>query len=168
VLVAAALAVAALPGLAPARSDVSQSPFEASLLREINHIRSAHGLRPVAASIPLARAADAHTASMGRLGYFAHDSADGTRWDKRIARFYPHGKTSYWMVGENLLFASGAVVLTTSAAVAMWMESPEHRRNILEPRWRSVGISELFVPHAPGDFGGEDTVLLVTDFGARS
>ena len=71
------------------------------------------------------------------------------------------------MAGENLLFASGAVVITDAEAVREWMESPDHRRNILEPRWRDIGIAEVFVPHAPGDFGGENTVLLVTDFGAR-
>ncbi len=165
-LVAAALALAAVPASAPAAVELTQSPLETSLLQELNKIRTSHGLRPLVASAPLSRAADAHAVSMGRLGYFSHTSADGTSFDRRIARFY--SKTSYrsWMVGENLLYSSGHI--SSGEAVAMWLESPDHRRNILEPRWRSIGIAEAFAPHAAGVFEGDDVTLLVTDFGARS
>ena len=164
-LAAAALAVAAAPASAPAAVDVGQSPLETSLLQRLNHIRTAHGLRPLGASLPLARAATAHATSMGRLGYFSHNSADGTSWDRRIARYYSKASYRSWMVGENLLFSDGEI--SSRDAVSMWLDSPDHRRNILEPRWRSIGIAAVFVPHAPGDFGGEDVTLLVTDFGSR-
>jgi len=164
-LAAAALALAAAPASTPAAVDVSQSPLETSLLQELNKIRTSHGLRPLVASAPLARAADAHATSMGRLGYFSHTSADGTSFDRRIARFYSKASYRSWMVGENLLWSTGHI--SSGEAVAMWLESPDHRRNILEPRWRSIGIAAAFAPHAGGAFEGEDVTLLVTDFGAR-
>ena len=87
-LAAAALALAAAPASAPAAVELTQSPLETSLLQELNKIRTSHGLRPLVASPALSRAADAHAVSMGRLGYFSHTSADGTSFDRRIARFY--------------------------------------------------------------------------------
>ena len=48
------------------------------------------------------------------------------------------------------------------------MGSPGHRKNILQPRWREVGLSALTVPAAPGVFGGRDVVIITTDFGVRT
>jgi hypothetical protein len=49
----------------------------------------------------------------------------------------------------------------------MWMNSPPHRRVLLTPTWRDVGISALHVTAAPGDFGGDDVTLVTADFGIR-
>ena len=101
-------------------------------------------------------AADAHAVSMGRLGYFSHTSADGTSFDRRIARFY--SKTAYrsWMVGENLLFSSGHI--SSGEAVAMWLESPDHRpqhpRAPLEVDRDRRGLH----PARRGRFEGEDVI----------
>jgi uncharacterized protein YkwD len=48
------------------------------------------------------------------------------------------------------------------------MASHGHRRNILAPGWREVGLSALTVPAAPGVFGGRDVVIITTDFGFRT
>lgn len=170
-LIAAALTILAAAPLSAtaARSAATvsaQNSLEAPLLAELNRVRADHGLRPLSASLPLARAADAHAASMGELGYFSHTSADGTRFDTRIARFYPSANARTWAVGENLLWSSGE--LTAAKAVALWMASPGHRRNILDPNWRKIGISAVLAQRAGGVFGGDDAMLLVTDFGVRS
>lgn len=171
-LLAAALSVLAAtaapaPAAAAATSNLSaQDALEAPLLAELNRVRASHGLRPVTASIPLARAADAHAASMGRIGYFSHTSADGTTFDKRIGRFYPAASFKLWKVGENLLWSSGE--LSAAEAVALWMASPGHRRNILDPAWRRIGVSAVRAAAAGGTFGGRDVTLLVTDFGLRA
>jgi len=170
-LLAVALSLlAATSGTASAAGSAStvtaQDVLEAPLLAELNRVRADHGLHPLAASLPLARAADGHAASMGRLGYFSHTSANGTSFDRRIARFYPVSSSSLWKVGENLLWSSGE--LTPAEAVALWMASPGHRRNILDPAWRKIGISAVLVEAAGGLFGGRDVTLLVTDFGVRS
>jgi uncharacterized protein YkwD len=48
------------------------------------------------------------------------------------------------------------------------MKSPGHRKNILTPGWREIGISAVAVRSAPGVFGGRDVVIVTTDFGTRS
>ena len=47
------------------------------------------------------------------------------------------------------------------------MKSPGHRKNILTPRWREIGLSALRVASAPGIYGGRDVVIITTDFGIR-
>jgi uncharacterized protein YkwD len=47
------------------------------------------------------------------------------------------------------------------------MASPEHRDNILTPRWREIGISALHVPAAPGTYHGQEVTVITTDFGVR-
>jgi uncharacterized protein YkwD len=49
----------------------------------------------------------------------------------------------------------------------MWMASPEHRRNVLDPMWRDVGISALHAPVAPGIFAGGPVTVVTADFGRR-
>jgi uncharacterized protein YkwD len=47
------------------------------------------------------------------------------------------------------------------------MNSPEHRANILTPRWREIGISAVHVASAPGTFKGLEVTIITTDFGVR-
>lgn len=69
-------------------------------------------------------------------------------------------------VGENLLWSTGE--LSPAEAVALWMARPGHRRSILDPAWRKIGISAVRAQAAGGEFGGRDVTLLVTDFGVRA
>ena len=101
---------------------------------------------------------------MSELGYFAHDFGR-TPFDSWIQRFYPaHGFRS-WTAGENILWATQP--LTPRKALDLWMQSPGHRRNILFPDYREVGIATVDVTAAPGVFSGLDVTIAVTDFGAR-
>ena len=45
------------------------------------------------------------------------------------------------------------------------MASPPHRKNILTPHWREIGISAMRLAAAPGVFGGQDATIITTDFG---
>ena len=69
---------------------------------------------------------------MGADGYFEHNSHDGTAFWKRIERWYGSGGYGYWSVGENLLWSSPDV--EPAGALELWMDSPEHRANILTAR----------------------------------
>jgi uncharacterized protein YkwD len=103
---------------------------------------------------------------MGRYGFFAHDSRDGSEFWQRVQRYYgPEGHGS-WSVGENLLWASPT--LSAAKALQMWMASPGHRKNILTARWREIGLSAVTVTSAPGVFGNRDVTIITTDFGTRS
>ena len=102
---------------------------------------------------------------MAQRGYFSHNSANGTSFDKRIARFYSLGGKRYWSVGENLLWSSPDV--SASAALDMWLNSPEHRKILFTARWREIGLSAVHVQAAPGAFGGREVTIVTADFGVR-
>jgi uncharacterized protein YkwD len=154
----ALLCVAALSGLGAAARPAHAS-LNARVFAQLNMTRSAHGLAPLRPSPRLAAAARAHSSEMVTAGYFSHDSFDGSVFWRRIRRYSVPGA-----VGENLLWAMPAV--SARRAVAMWMASPEHRGNILDPDWRVIGISAVHAAAAPGYFGGRAVTVVTTDFGA--
>jgi uncharacterized protein YkwD len=161
------LLVAAGPALSlpTARGAVAaQDRLEPPLLVELNRVRRAHGVGPLRVSSSLSRAAHLHAATMGARGFFGHDSADGTSFDRRIAQFYPARPARTWIVGENLLWATD---VSAREAVRMWMRSPAHRANVLSGRFREIGLGAVRARGARGDFRGYDVTILVTDFGSR-
>ncbi|HSP71268.1 MAG TPA: CAP domain-containing protein [Gaiellaceae bacterium] len=131
--VAAALAAAALLALPAVAGASSMTSSEASLLREINRVRIAHGVPALHFDARLARAARAHSEDMARKGYFAHGSFAG-----RMLHFGVHGP----FVGENLAWGTGSFG-TAPGIVSAWLRSPEHRANLLRPGFRRIGLGEL-------------------------
>lgn len=147
------------------RSISSLGDLNAGVIAQLNVIRAEYRLPPLTADQSLAAAARQHTTEMLLDGYFAHTSSGGGAFWKRLQLFYPPGQGS-WSVGENLLWSSGA--LDSKRAVELWMASPEHRANILNPAWRVIGVSSEKAFGAPGTYGGRTVVVITTDFGARS
>jgi uncharacterized protein YkwD len=159
----------ALPGVAePAGARVSAvelTSLDHTVLQQLNAIRKLHGLAPLTLNSSLGSSSAQHSVEMGQRGYFEHNSADGTVFWKRIQRFYPSSRFSYWSVGENLLWSSPSV--DAAQAMQMWMNSPEHRANILNPRWRQIGVSSVHIDAAPGTYKGLAVTIITTDFGVR-
>src|SRR5205807_2858912 len=116
-------------------------------------------------SAGLSAAARQHSQQMAVDGYFAHESFDGSAFWKRVQRFYGQGRFGYWSVGENLLWSSPDV--DASGALQMWMNSPEHRANLLTPRWREIGLSAVHAVGASGVYHGLDVTIVTADFGIR-
>ena len=87
----------------------------------------------------LQRAAELHSLDMATRDFFEHQNPDGVQPDARIVRQgYPP-----ILVGENL--AWGETVKSSPAViVSMWMKSPGHRANILEPGYREIGIGMAY------------------------
>jgi uncharacterized protein YkwD len=150
---------------ATSRSETNLTALNHQVLAAVNSFRVAHGLLPLHESAALDRSARRHSLEMGRVGYFAHSSADGTAFWRRIERYYPDAHYSYWSVGENLLWAP--LNVSAAHALQMWVSSPPHLANLLAPRWRQLGISAVGVVNAPGVYGGRNIVILTTDFGVR-
>jgi uncharacterized protein YkwD len=161
--------VLAPTSLAASQSNVSeaqrQSTLESALVVEINAVRHLHGLKPLVSSPRLSRAAAQHTREMGVDGYFEHESFDSTPFWKRIERWYSSKRWRSWSVGENLLYSSPD--LSASDGVKMWMNSPEHRANLLSRSWREMGISAIHFAAAPGEYAGQPVTIGTADFGAR-
>ncbi len=153
--------------LADARTTVTAADaLEGPLLAKINDVRRARGLQPLVLSKSLSRATDAHARAMARGGFFSHDSADGTSAIGRIKRFYSVEGYRSWALGENLLWRSPGV--TPAQALQMWLTSPPHRRVLLEPDFREIGLAAVHATRAPGDFRSLDVTIVVADFGART
>jgi uncharacterized protein YkwD len=138
----------------------SEAPVILCLL---NEQRAANGLGQLQMNAALTAAATAHSSEMNADSYFAHASADGAPFQSRIsAAGYLLGARS-WNVGENIAWGSLALG-TPQALMTAWMNSPEHRANILDPTYREIGVGTAFgdplVPNAPA------AVIVTTDFGA--
>jgi uncharacterized protein YkwD len=161
--IAAVVAVAAPAALS--ESSASMAGLESGLLQQLNAVRADHGLPALRANARLAAAADQHSHEMADDGYFNHDSVDGTSFSSRIARWYPLGTFHSWLVGENLLWSSPTV--DPSGAVAMWMRSAPHRANILNPRFRDIGIGAVYSTSARGTYTHLPVTIITTDFGVR-
>jgi uncharacterized protein YkwD len=162
-----ALAVAPLATGGAKASAQRQSGLEQGILREVNHVRVDHGLHPLVLSRGLRAAAAFQSRALLAQGVFDHDSPAAGSFAERLRRFYPVGSARAWSVGENLLWSSGGIDATE--AVKLWLESPEHRRILLDPSWREFGTGAFGAPSAPGVYASVGAVVVVTiDFGSRT
>jgi uncharacterized protein YkwD len=127
----------------------------------VNQERTSRGLRPLKSNRHLAKAARGHARDMAARGYFSHDSANGASFVERIRRAGYVRARALPSLGEDLAWGSGSLG-TPREIVQGWMESPGHRANILNRRFREAGMGVAF-----GDPGaGEDGVLYALDFGS--
>jgi uncharacterized protein YkwD len=151
-----------------AGADVVPTPqdvrsFERSTLCLLNAKRSSAGFRVLSTRPLLSRAAAGYSAQMVRESFFAHQAPAGPDLAGRLTRagYLSHAATD-WFVGENLGWATGTAA-TPRQLVAAWMASPGHRRNILEPAFRDIGIGMASGTPA----SGPDGLTVTTDFGTR-
>ena len=100
---------------------------------------------------------------MNRRNYFNHTSRGGSSFVDRIRRACYLRGARRWSVGENLAWGSGSHA-TARSIVHAWMNSPGHRANILNGRFRDVGIG--IVRGAPVS-GVGNAATYATSFGAR-
>lgn len=166
--VAAVLAV--FPAPAPAQAApriVAADTLEAAVVRKVNQIRRARGLRALKVTAPLQRAAADHAVNMARHGYFTHNWSNGAAFARWIRRYWPgRGEYRSWSVGENLYWRGPTI--TAAHVVSAWMTSPPHRRNLLARSWRNIGVGAVHMTVGVGAYAGVDTPTLVAaEFGYR-
>jgi uncharacterized protein YkwD len=156
------------PTAAPAQSAKVErrTSLEVAVVKVLNRVRADAGLKPLRSSPSLRSAARSHSTAMLQIGFFSHESADGTAFSERIRRHYTNRGWRTWSVGEALL-ASGGTTVEPEAIVEAWLGSPPHRAIILSPTWRDAGIGALYTADAPNEFGGSATVAVTADFGVR-
>ena len=147
------------PSLAAGRS------LETGLLGKINALRAGRGLARLRVHERLGAAALEHSRQMARRGFFSHRSANGSTFGQRVQRYYGAGGYQYWSAGENLIWSSGP--LDPSGVVESWLQSPGHRKVLLDATWRELGIGAVQVDAAPGVFAGMDVTIVTADFGVR-
>jgi uncharacterized protein YkwD len=104
---------------------------EAALLRLVNQERGLAGLAPLVADEALRTVAREHSQEMFTLGYFSHDSPVSGSPADRVRR----AGIRFGIAAENLAYAPAVDVAHRSL-----MGSADHRRNILSPDLRRIGV----------------------------
>jgi uncharacterized protein YkwD len=120
------LVCASKPAEAATLSDV-----RSAVVKLTNVARAAKGCKPLKVSTRLTKAAQYHASDMSRKDYFSHTSANGTVWHKRIRNFG-------WKnpAGENIAYG----FQSASGVLKGWMNSPGHRRNIMDCNFHYIGV----------------------------
>ncbi len=133
----------------------AQSDFSGStLLSETNDRRSSEKQQPLTLDPQLAAAAQAKAQDMVQKNYWSHNSPDGkTPWSFIAASGY-----QYQAAGENLAYGFG----NASDTITGWMNSPEHRANILNAGYQNVGFGAASSPNYQGH--GPETIV-VAEYG---
>jgi uncharacterized protein YkwD len=107
------------------------SRVAAEMLRRVNDLRRRAGLAPLAANPLLDRVSQEHAEDMLARSYFGHKTPEGLGpSDRARADGYRPG------IGENLVEERFSV----EEALEAWMDSPDHRKNILDPGCRELGM----------------------------
>jgi uncharacterized protein YkwD len=150
----------AMSGQARPSGSVESDPVLAAALAErIGDLREQRGLGRLERSLGLTRGARDHALSMARHGYFSHSSYDGSSYARRLQHYYagPVGETIAWTLAPG----------SARETLTMWLSSTVHRRILLSPVWREVGIGVVQARSARGVFGGDDVTIFVVDVGYR-
>jgi uncharacterized protein YkwD len=104
-----------------------------------NQFRARHGRRELKVNRQLARAAQGFAEYLARTDTFSH-TADGKRPSQRIAE----QGYQFCLVAENIAMAYNSAGFSTKALarefVRGWRNSPEHRRNMLDPDLDEIGV----------------------------
>ena len=123
-----------------------------ALLAETNKVRQNDGLADVTINQKLNQAAYLKVTDMFEKQYWGHNAPDGTKpWKWLIEADY-----GYTKAGENL----AKNFYTAEAVTTAWMESPDHRKNILETDYTEVGFAV-----ASGMLDGKQATIVVALYG---
>lgn len=120
--------------LTPEADAASQrmATLRSSVISLTNGLRAAKGCKAkLKANSALTRSAQGHADDMSARHYFSHTSKNGRTWDRRIekAGFHSPG-------GENIAYGFDS----PASVVAAWVASPGHLRNLLDCKFRRIGV----------------------------
>jgi uncharacterized protein YkwD len=122
---------------------------EGAVLTLVNQERAKAGCQPLASDSRLATAARQHSQDMADRNYFDHTTPDGVTFDKRIT----NAGYRWSNVGENI--AKGQK--DAASVMQSWMNSPGHRANILNCKFKNIGVGLAYdskhTPYWTQDFG---------------
>lgn len=120
------------------------------LLTNTNEERTSRGLKALTTNSKLATAAQNKAADMAAKDYWSHVSPSGkTPW-----AFITEAGYSYQTAGENLAYGFA----TSSDTVTGWMNSSEHRANILNTSYTNIGFGIINIPNYQGE--GPQTLVV--------
>jgi uncharacterized protein YkwD len=130
ILAAVSVASLLLPRAAIAQQRTTNA--ERILFDAANRDRSAQGLPPLKWDAALALAAQRHAQRMAQQGAISHQFAGEPDLPARATQ----AGSRFSTIAENVAEAPTALTIHT-----LWMKSPPHRENLLDPDLDSVGIA---------------------------
>jgi uncharacterized protein YkwD len=145
----AGLVISAVPADAAVGHHRAPGGQIANVIRMTNQARARAGCGPVTYNRRLSNAAYQHSRDMATGGYFSHynrfgDGPGDREWNAGY-RWNAYGENIAW--GQR----------DANSVMRAWMNSPGHRHNILNCRYRSVGVGVAYnsrgVPYWTQDFG---------------
>ena len=137
------------PGILGTTSNIQKQ----QVLEQTNIERVKLGFTEVRENAELSAAAEAKARNMFEENYWAHFAPSGkSPWDFIKASGY-----RFTYAGENLAKNFNA----SEDVVTAWMNSPSHRDNIVNPKYREIGIAV-----EDGILNGQRTTLVVQMFGS--
>lgn len=157
-LALAALTLATAPAHAQENRDtnrVSATAIEKAVIRAMNAERLERKRPALRGAAALTKAARRHSAYMARTGAFQHESQNGAPfWTRLVNAGFPRNRR----MAENIAMVPGCDAGTAAWVVELWMESPGHRKNLLDPKLTLTGVGVAVV-------GDCDQVLVTADYG---
>jgi uncharacterized protein YkwD len=149
--------------LQPTATDLAL--IDAATLCLINKVRTAHHLRSLRFSSPLQSVAVGQAQDMVIGDYFGDRSLSGrTPLQRILATPYP-GRAWQLATAQNIGWATGPLA-TPAGIVEAWMHSPPHRKIILTPNFRDIGVGAT--PAAPSSLSqGLEGATYTIEFGQR-
>lgn len=135
-----------------------QSSFSSEvLLMETNEVRAEHNQSSLTISPELNAAAQAKADDLVSKDYWSHNGPDGsTPWTFLAASGY-----TYAYAGENLAYGFRGA----DQVVRGWLNSPEHRANLLGAEYQDVGFG---VASSPNFMGKGPQMIVVAEYAAPS
>jgi uncharacterized protein YkwD len=129
-------------------ADISKN----DLVYLLNQSREQAGLNPLSENAKLDQAAYLKALDMVQKGYFAHQSPQGvTPWF-----WFSQAGYRYSYAGENLAIG----FINSKDLFNAWLNSPEHKANVLNPNYKDIGTAFL------QGFGNNGAIVVVQLFGA--
>ncbi len=128
----------------PGRPELITHEGVRALDEAIAELQSMHtGLAPVVLSKGLSHAAADHVLDTGRRGITGHNGADGSTFTQRIGRYGTWvGQSGSGEIGEDIAYgARDAREVIANLLVDDGVPDRGHRKSLLNPRWRYVGIA---------------------------
>ncbi len=132
----------------------------------LNEERTSRGMAKLTSNAPLGKAAQSFSRRMVSQRFFDHVCPSGSTLLSRVrgGTSYLSGTRSY-SLGENIAWGSGNRA-TPASTMKSWMHSAGHRKNILDKRFRHVGVGVAI--GAPRNAKGRPAATYTTDFGSRT
>ncbi|MFD3807527.1 CAP domain-containing protein [Streptomyces sp. NPDC058611] len=114
------------------KDTAAPSGAQAEVLALVNKERTAVGCPVLTLNAKLTKAAQDHSADMAANSNMSHTGSDGSDPGQRITRAGYQWRT----YGENVAYGYS----TPEKVMQGWMNSPGHKRNILDCSYKEIGI----------------------------